>query len=53
MAVVRLTLAGLAELAGDIAIEANQAKSKRVRSELYQLFHKIRATRDSYTDQND
>jgi hypothetical protein len=51
--VLRLTLAGLDELAVDVGFEANQAKRKKLRLELYQLFHKIRATRDRYTDQDD
>jgi pRiA4b ORF-3-like protein len=49
--VFRFTLDDLDELAGDIAFQANHAKDRKLRKELDQLFDRIQAILDGYTDE--
>jgi hypothetical protein len=51
--VFRFTLDDLDELAGFVASEANHAKDKKLQKEWDQLFDRIQATLDGYTDQDD
>jgi hypothetical protein len=49
--VFRFTLDDLDELGGFLAAEANHTKDKKLRKELDQLFDRIQATLDGYTDE--
>lgn len=48
--IYRLTLDDLDELAGYVAAEANHAKDKKLRKEWDQLYARIAAVLESYTD---
>jgi hypothetical protein len=50
--VYRFTLDDLDELAGYVAAEANHAKIKKIEKELRQLYARIAAVLESYTDEN-
>ena len=43
----------LDELAGFVAAEANHAKDKKLRKELDQLYERIEAVLEGYTDEDD
>ncbi len=49
--VIRFTLNDLDELAGFVAAEANHTRDKKLRKELDQLFDRVQATLDGYTDE--
>jgi hypothetical protein len=49
----RFTLDDLDELAGYVAAEANHAKVKKLANELHQLYARIAAVLESYTDEPD
>lgn len=50
--VYRFTLDDLDELAGDVAAEANHTQNKKQKKEWDQLFDRISAILDSYTDED-
>ena len=52
-AVFRFTLEDLDELAGYVASEANHAKNKKLHKEWLQLFDRIEAVLNGYSDQDD
>ncbi len=51
--IFRFTLDDLDELAGFVAAEANHAKDKKLRKELDQLYERIEAVLEGYTDEDD
>jgi hypothetical protein len=51
--VFRFTLDDLDELAGFVASEANHAKNKKLHKEWLQLYERIEAVMEGYTDQDD
>jgi len=51
--VYRFTLDDLDELAGYVAAEANHTQDKKQRKEWDQLFSRISAVLESYTDEDD
>ena len=51
--VYRFTLDDLDELAGCVAAEANHTQDKKQRKEWDQLFSRISAVLESYTDEDD